>query len=203
MRSLQLARQHAATEHERLVYEGWILYDTGHCEEGLRKAEESISIQRSFEAFFLKAYALADSSLDPSCSATVGLARVHFLKNDKKAAYEEMTKLIEKARNNASAYEKRSEYCEREHTKEDLQMVTKLDPLRVYPYRYRAAEAIAELTRAIAFKADLHLLHLRAAFHEHIGDISSALRDCRAALSLDPNHQEMLELHKRVNSQEP
>ncbi|RWW55514.1 hypothetical protein BHE74_00037851 [Ensete ventricosum] len=189
MRSLQLARQHAATEHERLVYEGWILYDTGHCEEGLRKAEESISIQRSFEAFFLKAYALADSSLDPSCSATVvaflsffsqalnnlgsvyvdcgkldlaadcyisalkiqhtrahqGLARVHFLKNDKKAAYEEMTKLIEKARNNASAYEKRSEYCEREHTKEDLQMVTKLDPLRVYPYRYRAAGQILSL----------------------------------------------------------
>ncbi|CAL9077684.1 unnamed protein product [Musa acuminata var. zebrina] len=266
MRSLQLACQHAATEHERLVYEGWILYDTGHCEEGLRKAEESISIQRSFEAFFLKAYALADSSLDPSCSATVvslledalkcpsdrlrkgqalnnlgsvyvdcgkldmaadcyinalkiqhtrahqGLARVHFLKNDRKAAYEEMTKLIEKARNNASAYEKRSEYCEREHTKDDLLMVTQLDPLRVYPYRYRAAvlmdnhkekEAIAELTRAITFKADLHLLHLRAAFHEHTGDISSALRDCRAALSLDPNHQEMLELHKRVNSQEP
>jgi len=141
-----------------------------------------------------------------------GLARVHFLKNDRSAAYEEMTKLIEKARNNASAYEKRSEYCDRELTKEDLQMVTQLDPLRVYPYRFRAAvlmdshnetEAIAELTRAIAFKADLHLLHLRAAFHEHIGDVSGALRDCRAALSLDPNHQEMLELHRRVNSQEP
>lgn len=68
-----------------------------------------------------------------------GLARVHFQKNKKNAAYEEMTKLIEKAKNNASAYEKRSEYCERELTKEDLQMVTKLDPLRVYPYRYRAA----------------------------------------------------------------
>ncbi|XP_072972164.1 ETO1-like protein 1 isoform X1 [Typha angustifolia] len=266
MRSLQLARQHAASEHERLVYEGWILYDTGHCEEGLRKAEESISLQRSFEAFFLKAYALADSGLDPSSSATVislledalkcpsdrlrkgqalnnlgsvyvdcgkldlaaecyisalkirhtrahqGLARVHFLRDDRNAAYEEMTKLIEKARNNASAYEKRSEYCERELTKADLHMVTKLDPLRVYPYRYRAAvlmdnhkerEAIAELTRAIAFKPDLHLLHLRAAFHEHVGDISSALRDCRAALSVDPNHQEMLELHNRVNSQEP
>ncbi|ONK74363.1 uncharacterized protein A4U43_C03F5460 [Asparagus officinalis] len=266
MRSLQLARQHATTDHDRLVYEGWILYDTGHCEEGLRKAEESISIQRSFEAFFLKAYVLADSILDPSSSYTVvqllenaltcpsdrlrkgqalnnlgsvyvdcgkldlaadcyinalkirhtrahqGLARVHFLKNDRVAAYEEMTKLIEKARNNASAYEKRSEYCDRELSKEDLQMVTQLDPLRVYPYRYRAAvlmdnhkekEAIAELTRAIAFKADLHLLHLRAAFHEHIGDSTSALRDCRVALSLDPNHQEMLELHRRVNSQEP
>ncbi|PSS06356.1 ETO1-like protein [Actinidia chinensis var. chinensis] len=266
MRSLQLARQHASSEHERLVYEGWILYDTGHCEEGLRKAEDSISHKRSFEAFFLKAYALADSSQDPSCPSTVvslledalkcpsdrlrkgqalnnlgsvyvdcgnldlaadcyinalkirhtrahqGLARVHFLRNDKTAAYEEMTKLIEKARNNASAYEKRSEYCERELTKADLEMVTRLDPLRVYPYRYRAAvlmdnhkekEAIAELSKAIAFKADLHLLHLRAAFHEHIGDVPGALRDCRAALSVDPNHQEMLELHSRFNSQEP
>ncbi|KAF5930428.1 hypothetical protein HYC85_031301 [Camellia sinensis] len=246
MRSLQLARQHASSEHERLVYEGWILYDTGHCEEGLQKAEESISLKRSFEAFFLKAYALADSSQDPSCSSTVvslledalkcpsdrlrkgqalnnlgsvyvdcgkldlaadcyinalkirhtrahqGLARVHFLRNDKAAAYEEMTELIEKAQNNASAYEKRSEYCERELTKADLEMVTRLDPLRVYPYRYRAAvlmdnrkenDAIAELSRAIAFKADLHLLHLRAAFHEHIGDVLGALRDCRAALS--------------------
>ncbi|CAM0953133.1 unnamed protein product [Alopecurus aequalis] len=71
MRSLQLAREHAASQHERLVYEGWILYDTGHCEEGLQKAEASIVIQRSFEAFFLKAYALADSSLEPSTSATV------------------------------------------------------------------------------------------------------------------------------------
>ncbi|KAL5860174.1 hypothetical protein ACOSQ4_001470 [Xanthoceras sorbifolium] len=266
MRSLQLARRHASTDHERLVYEGWILYDTGHCDEGLRKAEGSIQIKRSFEAFFLKAYALADSSQDPSCSETVvslledalrcpsdrlrkgqalnnlgsvyvdsgkldlaadcyinalkirhtrahqGLARVHFLRNDKAAAYEEMTKLIEKAQNNASAYEKRSEYCDRELTKADLEMVTKLDPLRVYPYRYRAAvlmdlhkekEAIAELSRAIAFKADLHLLHLRAAFHEHVGDVLAALRDCRAALSVDPNDQEMLELHSRVYSHEP
>ncbi|PKU85550.1 ETO1-like protein 1 [Dendrobium catenatum] len=266
MRSLQLAREHATSLHDRLVYEGWILYDTGHREEGLRKADESISIQRSFEAFFLKAYAMADSSTDPLCSTTVislledalrcpsdrlrkgqalnnlgsvyvdcgnldlaadcymtalriqhtrahqGLARVHFLQNNRNSAYEEMTKFIEKARHNASAYEKRSEYCDRELTKADLQMVTKLDPLRVYPYRYRAAvlmdtqheeEAIAELSRAIAFKADLHLLHLRAAFHEHIGNMAGALRDCRAALSVDPNHQEMLELHSRVNSQEP
>ncbi|CAL5411104.1 unnamed protein product [Camellia sinensis] len=240
MQSLQLARQHASSEHERLVYEGWILYDMGHCEEGLRKVEDSISLMRSFEAFFLKAYALADSSHDSSCSSTVisllqdalkcpsdrlrkgqalnnlgsvyvdcgkldlavdcyidalkirhirahqGLARVHFLRNNKTATYEEMTKLIEKARNNVSAYEKRSEYSERELTKADLEMVTHLDPLRVYPYRYRAAvlmdnhkekEAIAELSRAIAFKANLNLLHLRAAFHEHIGDVMGALRD--------------------------
>ncbi|RAL43482.1 hypothetical protein DM860_012623 [Cuscuta australis] len=266
MRSLELARRHASSDHERLVYEGWMLYDTGHYEEGLRKADESIRIKRSFEAFFLKAYALADSSLDPSCSSTVislleealrcpsdrlrkgqalnnlgsvyvdcenldaavgcytraleirhtrahqGLARVHFLRNDKTAAYNEMTKLIENSKNNASAYEKRSEYCERELTIADLEMATRLDPLRVYPYRYRAAvlmdnrkekEAVAELTRAIAFKADLHLLHLRAAFHEHIGDVIAALRDCRAALSVDPNHQEMLELHSRVSAQEP
>lgn len=68
-----------------------------------------------------------------------GLARVHYLRNDKNTAYAEITKLIEKAKNNASAYEKRSEYCDRELTKADLEMVTCLDPLRVYPYRYRAA----------------------------------------------------------------
>ncbi|XP_028051348.1 ETO1-like protein 1 [Camellia sinensis] len=262
MQSLQLARQHASSEHERLVYEGWILYDMGHCEEGLRKAEDSISLMRSFEAFFLKAYALADSSHDLSCSSTVisllqdalkcpsdrlrkgqalnnlgsvyvdcgkldlaadcyidalkirhtrahqGLARVHFLRNNKTAAYEEMTKLIEKARNNVSAHEKRSEYNERELTKADLEMVTHLDPLRVYPYRYRAAvlmdnhkekKAIAELSRGIAFKVDLNLLHLRAAFHEHIGDVMGALRDYRVVVSVDPSH-EMLELH---SSREP
>lgn len=71
MRSLRLARNHSTSEHERLVYEGWILYDTGHREEALARAEESISIQRSFEAFFLKAYALADSSLEPESSAYV------------------------------------------------------------------------------------------------------------------------------------
>lgn len=68
-----------------------------------------------------------------------GLARVYHLQNQRKAAYNEMTKLIGKASNNASAYEKRSEYCDREMAKSDLSMVTKLDPLRTYPYRYRAA----------------------------------------------------------------
>lgn len=68
-----------------------------------------------------------------------GLARVYHLKNQRQAAYDEMTKLIEKARDNASAYEKRSEYCDREMAKSDLIMATKLDPLRTYPYRYRAA----------------------------------------------------------------
>lgn len=68
-----------------------------------------------------------------------GLARVYLLKNQRKAAYDEMTKLIEKAQNNASAYEKRSEYCDREMAKNDLDMASELDPLRTYPYRYRAA----------------------------------------------------------------
>lgn len=68
-----------------------------------------------------------------------GLARVYFLKNQRKEACEEMTKLINKACSKASAYEKRSEYCERERAKEDLDMATRLDPLRTYPYRYRAA----------------------------------------------------------------
>lgn len=269
MRSLRLARNCSTSDHERLVYEGWILYDTGHREEALAKAEQSISIQRSFEAFFLKAYALADSNLDEESSSYVihlleealrcpsdglrkgqalnnlgsiyvdcekldlaadcymsalnikhtrahqGLARVYHVKNQRKAAYDEMTKLIEKARNNASAYEKRSEYCDRELAKRDLTMATQLDPLRTYPYRYRAAvlmddhkeeEAIAELSRAIFFKPDLQLLHLRAAFHDSMGNYAATLRDCEAALSLDPTHVDTLKLYseaqERVSDQQ-
>ncbi|KAK9668514.1 hypothetical protein RND81_13G066000 [Saponaria officinalis] len=261
MRSLRLARNCSNSDHERLVYEGWILYDTGHREEALAKAEGSISIQRSFEAFFLKAYALADSNLDQESSSYViqlleealrcpsdglrkgqalnnlgsvyvdcekldlaadcymnalnikhtrahqGLARVYHLKNQRKAAYDEMTKLIEKARNNASAYEKRSEYCDREMAKKDLTTATLLDPLRTYPYRYRAAvlmddhkeeEAITELSKAIFFKPDLQLLHLRAAFHDSMGNYSDTLRDCEAALCLDPGHTDTLELYTKA-----
>lgn len=261
MRSLRLARNHSSSEHERLVYEGWILYDTGHREEALAKAEESISLQRSFEAFFLKAYALADTNLDSESSPYViklledalrcpsdglrkgqalnnlgsvyvdcdkldlaadcyvnalnirhtrahqGLARVYHLKNQRKAAYDEMTKLIEKARNNASAYEKRSEYCDRDMARSDLSMATQLDPLRTYPYRYRAAvlmddhkeeEAIAELTKAIAFKPDLQLLHLRAAFYDSMGNSASTIRDCETALCLDPSHADTLDLYKKA-----
>ncbi|CAL0328307.1 unnamed protein product [Lupinus luteus] len=261
MRSLHLARNHSSSAHERLVYEGWILYDTGHREEALAKAEESISIQRSFEAFFLKAYALADSCLDSDSSKYVidlleealrcpsdglrkgqalnnlgsiyvdcdnldlaadcykhalnikhtrahqGLARVYHLQNKHKAAYDEMTKLIEKARNNASAYEKRSEYCDRDTAKCDLSMATQLDPLRTYAYRYRAAvlmdsqkeaAAIAEVSRAISFKPDPQLLHLRAAFHDSMGDYVSSVRDCEAALCLDPSLAETVELHNKA-----
>lgn len=71
MRSLRLARNHSTSEHEILVYEGWILYDTGHREEALSRAEKSILFQRSFEAFFLKAFILADKSLDPESSSYV------------------------------------------------------------------------------------------------------------------------------------
>ena len=71
MRSLRYARNSSLHEHERLVYEGWILYDSGHRDEALAKAEQSIGLQRSFEAFFLKAYALGDSSLDTESSLSV------------------------------------------------------------------------------------------------------------------------------------
>lgn len=264
MRSLRLARNHASSEYERLVYEGWILYDTGHREEALSKAEKSISIQRSFEAFFLKAYTLADTTLDPDASSYViqllkdalkcpsdglrkgqalnnlgsiyvdcgkldlaadcyinaldikhtrahqGLARVYYLKNEKKAAFEEMTKLIEKAPKNASAYEKRSEYGERDMANNDLSTATQLDPLRTYPYRYRAAvlmddqresEAVDELNKAISFKPDLQMLHLRSAFHESMGDVVTALIDCEAALCLDPNHKDTLDLYSRTRGE--
>ncbi|XP_025013494.1 ethylene-overproduction protein 1 isoform X2 [Ricinus communis] len=261
MRCLRLARNHCSSDHEKLVYEGWILYDTGHREEALSRAEKAIVIQRSFEAFFLKAYILADTNLDPGTSSYViqlleealrcpsdglrkgqalnnlgsiyvdcgkldqaadcymnalkikhtrahqGLARAYYLKNQRKAAFDEMTKLIEKAHNTASAYEKRSEYCGREMAMNDLNMATKLDPLRTYPYRYRAAvlmddqketEAVEELAKAIAFKPELQMLHLRAAFYESMGELSSALRDCEAALCLDPNHTDTLDLYNKT-----
>ncbi|KAM3287740.1 ethylene-overproduction protein 1 isoform X1 [Capsicum chacoense] len=261
MRSLREARNQATSEHERLVYEGWILYDTGYREEAISKAEESISIQRSFEAYFLKAYVLSETHSDSEASLYViklleealrcpsdglrkgqalsnlasiyvdvgnldnaidcymnalnikhtrahqGLARVYHLKNQRKSAYDEMTKLIEKASYNASAYEKRSEYCDREMAKNDLRMATKLDPLRTYPYRYRAAvlmddhkesEAISELTKVIAFKPDIHLLHLRAAFHDSMSEPTSTIRDCEAALCLDSNHADTLELYSKA-----
>ncbi|XP_047312815.1 ethylene-overproduction protein 1-like [Impatiens glandulifera] len=267
MRSLRLAQNHAASDHDRLVYEGWILYDTGHREEALSRAELSISIQRSFEAFFLKAYVLADAAaaaLDPETSSLVvalleealkcpsdglrkgqalnnlgsiyvdcgkldlaedcylnalnikhtrahqGLARVYHLKNQRKSAYEEMTKLIEKAHNKASAYEKRSEYCERELASPDLYMATQLDPFRTYPYRFRAAvlmddqreaEAVDVLTKAIAFKPDLQMINLRAAFYESIGQMALSIRDCEAALSLDPTHKDTIDMYNRTRTQ--
>ncbi|KAI9091672.1 hypothetical protein K1719_028115 [Acacia pycnantha] len=261
MRSLRLARNHSGSIQERLIYEGWILYDTGYREEALARAERSISIQRSFEAFFLKAYVLADANPDPVSSSNIihhleealkcpsdglrkgqalnnlgsilvdcgkldlakecytnalairhtrahqGLARIYHQKNQRKSAFDEMTKLIEKAVNNASAYEKRSEYSDREMAKSDLDVATQLDPLRTYPYRYRAAvmmdeqketEAVEELTKAINFKPDLQMLHLRAAFYESMGDLASALQDCQAALCLDPNHSDTLNLYRRT-----
>ncbi|KAL1197218.1 ETO1-like protein 2 [Cardamine amara subsp. amara] len=264
MRCLRMAWNLATSEAERLVYEGWLLYDMGYVDETLTKAEKAISIQRSFEAFFLKAYVLSDKNLGPdeiSCIVPVleealkcpsdglrkgqalnnlgsiyidcgmldqaetayknalevkhtrahqGLARVYFLKNQRKEACEEMTKLIEKACSKAAAYEKRSEYCEREKAKEDLDMATTLDPLRTYPYRYRAAvlmddqretEAVEELSKAIAFRPELQTLHLRAAFHEATGKLSLASQDCEAALCLDPDHTETLHLYSRSKDQ--
>lgn len=70
---------------------------------------------------------------------------------------------------------------------------------------HREDEAIAELSRAIGFKPDLQLLHLRAAFHDSMGDYISTVRDCEAALCLDPSHAETLELcnkaRERINEQ--
>lgn len=68
-----------------------------------------------------------------------GLARVHYLKNRKQAAFDEMTKLVRIATSSASAYEKRSEYGERDAAMCDLNTATLLDPTRTYPYRYRSA----------------------------------------------------------------
>lgn len=71
---------------------------------------------------------------------------------------------------------------------------------------HKEAEAIAELTRALAFKPDLQLLHLRAAFYDSMGDSISTLRDCEAALCLDPGHGDTIELYnkarERINEQQ-
>lgn len=90
-----------------------------------------------------------------------GLARVYYLKNQKKFAYDEMTKLIEKAKNNASAYEKRSEYCDRDMAKSDLNMATKLDPLRTYPYRYRAAGTLFTFSNFFLYKLRYDFIYNR------------------------------------------
>ncbi|KAJ7959852.1 Ethylene-overproduction protein 1 [Quillaja saponaria] len=260
MRSLRLARNHSSSKQERLVYEGWILYDIGYGEEAVSRTDESIAIHKSFEALFLKAYVLADTCPDPQSSSVIqlleealkcpsdglrkgqalnnlgsiyvdcgkldnaiecymnalaikhtrahqGLARVYHLKSQHKDAYDEMTKLIEKAHNNASAYEKRSEFSDRVMAKNDLDTATRLDPLRTYPYRYRAAvmmdeqketEAVEELTKAIVFKPDLQMIHLRAAFYESMGNLSSALQDCQAGLCLDPKNTDILDLYKKA-----
>lgn len=59
-------------------------------------------------------------------------------------------------------------------------------------------EAVEELSKAIAFKPDLQMLHLRAAFYESMGDMKSALCDCEAALCLEPNHMDTLDLYNRA-----
>lgn len=61
-------------------------------------------------------------------------------------------------------------------------------------------EAISELSHAIAFKPDLQLLHLRAAFFDSMGDNASTLRDCEAARCLDPTHGDTLELYSRAST---
>ena len=63
----------------------------------------------------------------------------------------------------------------------------------------REEEAIAELSQAIALKPDLQVLHLRAAFFDSMGDNANTLRDCEAALCLDPTHGDTLELYSKAS----
>jgi Tfp pilus assembly protein PilF len=63
---------------------------------------------------------------------------------------------------------------------------------------HKETEAIAELSRAINFKPELQLLHLRAAFYESMDDYVSTVQDCEAALCLDPSHAEVLEICNRA-----
>lgn len=59
-------------------------------------------------------------------------------------------------------------------------------------------EAISELSRALSFKLDLQLLHLRAAFYDSMGDTPATLRDCEAALCIEPDHSDTLELYNKA-----
>lgn len=61
-------------------------------------------------------------------------------------------------------------------------------------------EAIVELSHALAFKPDLQLLHLRAAFFDSMGDSTGAIRDCEAALCMDPTHGDSLELYSKAST---
>lgn len=63
---------------------------------------------------------------------------------------------------------------------------------------HKEKEAIDELSRAISFKPDLQLLHLRAAFYESMNDNASTIRDCEAALCLDSSHADTLELYSKA-----
>lgn len=65
----------------------------------------------------------------------------------------------------------------------------------------KETDAVEELTRAITFKPDLQMLHLRAAFYESMGDFISAIQDCEAALCLDPNHTDTHDLYNRARDQ--
>ena len=64
----------------------------------------------------------------------------------------------------------------------------------------RENEALEELNKAIAFKPELQMLHLRAAFYESMGELHSALQDCDAALCLDPNHMDTLDLYNKIQN---
>ena len=66
---------------------------------------------------------------------------------------------------------------------------------------HKEDEAIVELSRAINFKPDLQLLHLRAAFYDSMGDYASTVQDCEAALCLDPGHSETLDLRNKAREQ--
>lgn len=62
----------------------------------------------------------------------------------------------------------------------------------------KEGEAVEELSKALAFRPDLQMLHLRAAFYESMGDLTSAIQDSAAALCLDPNHMDTLDLYNRA-----
>lgn len=105
-----------------------------------------------------------------------GLLVVHALwgiQGKRSLAREEMSKMIALCPGLALAYEKRAEYSDdKGDILQDLATVTHLDPLRTYPYRYRAAGMLlAAFPRPSYFPRSIRVpqvLPVTACLHLHL-----------------------------------
>ncbi|KAI8557108.1 hypothetical protein RHMOL_Rhmol05G0309400 [Rhododendron molle] len=194
----------------------------GHREEALAKAEESISIRRSFKAFFLKAYAVADSNLDTESSLFVIQLLEEALRCPSDGLRKGQAKFVPGTTYEASIIFPSiygillSMIAGKLHDKRQMSGWKAVSlPVSIYSNSWsliewprnlfhvlmddhKEAEAISKLSKAISFKPYLQLLHLCAAFHDSMGDYISTRCDCEVALCLDPSHTDSIELYHRA-----
>ncbi|KAK4731452.1 hypothetical protein R3W88_024440 [Solanum pinnatisectum] len=163
-----LWRNHSTSTYERLVYEGWILYDMDIVKKHLPRPRIHFSpkpMQLDSESSSYVIQLLEEALKCPSMvfARDKSLCRGLEIKHTR-------------------AHQGLARYCDRDMANGDLKMASLLDPLRTYPYRYM----VAELTRAISFKLTCKCLILTARFHDE------------ATLCLDPNHKDTLDLYSRT-----